>query len=117
MPPKEVVKQWGILEWKDPLGLRGRGFFNIEKDKSRLQRGYWDKLSFLRQHNLPIPTGTWSSSRKAIPILPIRSATNYLQRRKCPYTSNENLIVDLVEATMPAWLHTTCLVDRQAIVS
>jgi hypothetical protein len=21
-----------------------------------LQRGYWDKLSFLRQHGLPLPT-------------------------------------------------------------
>ena len=47
---------WGILEWKDPLGLRGCGFFQIENNKIIFQRGYWDKLSFLRQHNLPIPT-------------------------------------------------------------
>ena len=46
---------WGILEWKDPLGLRGCGFFHIENDKIIFQRGYWDKLSFLRQHNLPLP--------------------------------------------------------------
>lgn len=46
---------WAILEWKDPLGLRGCGFFKIENDKIVFQRGYWDKLSFLRQHNLPIP--------------------------------------------------------------
>ncbi len=46
---------WGILEWKDPLGLRGCGFFQIKDGKIKLQRGYWDKLSFLRQHNLPIP--------------------------------------------------------------
>jgi hypothetical protein len=46
---------WGILEWKDPLGLRGCGFFQINKGKIKFQRGYWDKLSFLRQHNLPIP--------------------------------------------------------------
>jgi limonene-1,2-epoxide hydrolase len=46
---------WGILEWKDPLGLRGCGFFKIENDKITFQRGYWDKLSFLRSHNLPIP--------------------------------------------------------------
>lgn len=45
---------WAILEWKDPLGLRGCGFFKIENDKIVLQRGYWDKLSFLKQHNLPI---------------------------------------------------------------
>lgn len=49
---------WAILEWKDPLGLRGCGFFQIVDDKIMFQRGYWDKLSFLRQHNLPIPTDT-----------------------------------------------------------
>ena len=47
---------WAILEWKDPLGLRGCGFFHIIDDKIIFQRGYWDKLSFLRQHNLPLPT-------------------------------------------------------------
>lgn len=44
--------EWGILEWKDPLGLRGCGFFHIIGGKIKLQRGYWDKLSFLKQHNL-----------------------------------------------------------------
>ncbi len=48
--------EWAILEWRDPLGLRGCGFFKVEAGKIRLQRGYWDKLSFLRMHNLPIPT-------------------------------------------------------------
>lgn len=47
--------EWAILEWKDPLGLRGCGFFNIIDGKIKFQRGYWDKLSFLKQHNLPIP--------------------------------------------------------------
>jgi len=46
--------EWAMLEWKDPLGLRGCGFFHIVDDKIIFQRGYWDKLSFLRQHNLPI---------------------------------------------------------------
>lgn len=45
---------WAMLEWKDPLGLRGCGFFHIVEGKIIFQRGYWDKLSFLRQHNLPI---------------------------------------------------------------
>ena len=45
---------WAILEWRDPLGLRGCGFFRIENEKIGFQRGYWDKLSFLRMHNLPI---------------------------------------------------------------
>ncbi|MFZ2897374.1 MAG: nuclear transport factor 2 family protein [Saprospiraceae bacterium] len=46
--------EWGILEWKDPLGLRGCGFFHILDGRIKFQRGYWDKLSFLRQHNLPV---------------------------------------------------------------
>jgi limonene-1,2-epoxide hydrolase len=45
---------WGMLEWRDPLGLRGCGFFQFKNDKIVFQRGYWDKLTFLRQHNLPI---------------------------------------------------------------
>ncbi|MFA8451930.1 MAG: nuclear transport factor 2 family protein [Bacteroidales bacterium] len=48
--------EWAILEWKDPLGLRGCGFFLIIDGKIKFQRGYWDKLTFLKQHNLPIPT-------------------------------------------------------------
>ena len=47
---------WAILEWKDPLGLRGCGFFQIENGKIKFQRGYWDKLSFRKQHGLPIPS-------------------------------------------------------------
>jgi ketosteroid isomerase-like protein len=47
--------EWAILEWKDPLGLRGCGFFHIIEGKISFQRGYWDKLSFLRQHKLPFP--------------------------------------------------------------
>lgn len=46
---------WAILEWKDPLGLRGCGFFQVSDGLIQFQRGYWDKLSFLRAHNLPIP--------------------------------------------------------------
>lgn len=48
--------EWAILEWKDPQGLRGSGFFHVVDDKIKFQRGYWDKLSFLRQHNIPLPT-------------------------------------------------------------
>jgi limonene-1,2-epoxide hydrolase len=43
---------WAILEWKDPKGLRGCGFFHIVDDKIIFQRGYWDKLSFLKLHNI-----------------------------------------------------------------
>lgn len=47
--------EWAILEWRDPLGLRGCGFFHVVNGKIVFQRGYWDKLTFLRQHGLPIP--------------------------------------------------------------
>ena len=45
--------EWAIMEWKDPLGLRGCGFFHIQNERIVFQRGYWDKLSFLKQHDLP----------------------------------------------------------------
>ena len=47
--------EWAILEWRDPLGLRGCGFFHVVGGKIVFQRGYWDKLSFLRAHGLPLP--------------------------------------------------------------
>lgn len=47
--------EWAILEWRDPLGLRGCGFFHVRDSRIVFQRGYWDKLSFLRMHALPIP--------------------------------------------------------------
>lgn len=55
--PEQVLQdgEWVILEWKDPLGLRGCGFFRIMDEKIVFQRGYWDRLSFLRQHNIPVP--------------------------------------------------------------
>jgi limonene-1,2-epoxide hydrolase len=43
---------WAILEWRDPLGLRGCGLFRIENDKIAFQRGCWDKLSFLKLHGI-----------------------------------------------------------------
>ena len=47
--------EWAILEWRDPLGLRGCGFFHVVGGKIVFQRGYWDKLTFLRLHGLPVP--------------------------------------------------------------
>ncbi len=43
-----------ILEWRDPLGLRGCGFFHVRDGKITFQRGYWDKLTYLRMHGLPV---------------------------------------------------------------
>jgi len=42
------------LEWRDPLGLRGCGFFTVRDGLIVFQRGYWDKLTFLKMHGLPI---------------------------------------------------------------
>lgn len=47
--------EWAILEWKDPLGLRGCGFFHVVNGKIVFQRGYWDKLTFLKLNGLPLP--------------------------------------------------------------
>ncbi len=47
--------EWAILEWRDPLGLRGCGFFRVIDGLIKFQRGYWDQLTFLRQQGLPVP--------------------------------------------------------------
>lgn len=47
---------WAILEWTDPNGLRGCGFFQTKNDKIVFQRGYFNELSFLRLQGLPLPT-------------------------------------------------------------
>ena len=47
--------EWAILEWSDPLGLRGCGFFHIRDDRIIFQRGYFDQLSFFRIQGLPVP--------------------------------------------------------------
>jgi ketosteroid isomerase-like protein len=42
------------LEWRDPKGLRGCGFFTVRDGLIVHQRGYWDQLSFRRQQGLPL---------------------------------------------------------------
>jgi hypothetical protein len=41
-----------ILEWSDPLGLRGCGFFTVKGNVIVFQRGYWDRQSFREKHGL-----------------------------------------------------------------
>lgn len=41
--------EWAILEWRDPKGLRGCGFFHVVGGHIVFQRGYWDRLSFTAQ--------------------------------------------------------------------
>ena len=45
---------WAILEWRDPKGLRGCGFFRIRNAKIAFQRGYWDRLSFAKTHGVKV---------------------------------------------------------------
>jgi limonene-1,2-epoxide hydrolase len=47
---------WAILEWRDPNGLRGCGFFQVKNDQIVFQRGYFDQLSFFRLQGIPVPT-------------------------------------------------------------
>ena len=56
----EVVKihragAWGILEWSDPMGLRGCGFFHIKDNQIIHQRGYFDQLTFFKIQGLDVP--------------------------------------------------------------
>jgi limonene-1,2-epoxide hydrolase len=44
-----------ILQWSDPLGLRGCGFFQIKNNLIVNQQGYFDQLTFFRIQKLPVP--------------------------------------------------------------
>ena len=54
--------EWAIWEWiggpEDKVGsefdMHGCGFFQIREGKIILQRGYWDKITFLKTHNLSL---------------------------------------------------------------
>lgn len=47
--------EWAILEWRDPNGLRGCGFFQVRSDQIVFQRGYFDQLSFFRLQGIAVP--------------------------------------------------------------
>jgi limonene-1,2-epoxide hydrolase len=47
--------EWAALEWRDPNGLRGCGFFQVRDGQIVFQRGYFDQLSFFRRQGLPAP--------------------------------------------------------------
>lgn len=47
--------EWAILEWRDPKGLRGCGFFQVCEGVIVFQRGYFDQLSFFRQQGIALP--------------------------------------------------------------
>ena len=50
-----VAGDWGILQWTDPLGLKGCGFFHIQNGLIVHQRGYFDQLTFFRIQGLDVP--------------------------------------------------------------
>jgi ketosteroid isomerase-like protein len=54
--------EWAIWEWiggpkdksDDEASMHGCGFFRIQNGKIIFQRGYWDKLTFLKTHSLSL---------------------------------------------------------------
>jgi limonene-1,2-epoxide hydrolase len=46
--------EWAILEWRDPKGLRGCGFFQVRNARIVFQRGYFDQLSFFRTQGIAV---------------------------------------------------------------
>ncbi|WP_374502836.1 nuclear transport factor 2 family protein [Pseudoxanthomonas sp.] len=54
---EQILKdgEWAVLEWRDPLGLRGCGFFRVRDGRIVFQRGYFDPLCFFRQQGLAVP--------------------------------------------------------------
>jgi limonene-1,2-epoxide hydrolase len=56
--------EWAILEWSDPNGLRGCGFFHVLDDRIVFQRGYFDQLSFFRRQGIEVPE-SYLASRPA----------------------------------------------------
>jgi limonene-1,2-epoxide hydrolase len=53
--PVQVITEaeWAVLEWTDPKGFCGCGFFLVQNDLIQVQRGYWDKLSFMKLYAEP----------------------------------------------------------------
>lgn len=51
-----------ILQWTDPIGLKGCGFFQFRDGQIVHQRGYFDQLSFFKAQGLPVPDGYLQSS-------------------------------------------------------
>jgi limonene-1,2-epoxide hydrolase len=53
--PVQIIGEndWAVLEWRDPKGFTGCGFFQVINGKIKTQRGYWDKLTFNKLYNIP----------------------------------------------------------------
>jgi len=53
-----------ILQWTDPIGLKGCGFFQFRDGLIIHQKGYFDQLSFFRAQGLPVPDDYLQMSSK-----------------------------------------------------
>ncbi|MFV8423721.1 nuclear transport factor 2-like protein, partial [Vibrio parahaemolyticus] len=47
--------EWAILEWTDPIGLRGCGFFHVKNGLIVFQRGYFDQQTFFELQKIQQP--------------------------------------------------------------
>jgi limonene-1,2-epoxide hydrolase len=52
--PVQIIEEgnWAVLEWRDPKGFRGCGFFEVRDELIQTQRGYWDKLTFNKLYSV-----------------------------------------------------------------
>ncbi len=52
--PVQIIEEgnWAVLEWRDPKGFAGCGFFQVINGQIITQRGYWDRLTFNKLHNI-----------------------------------------------------------------
>ena len=52
--PVQVIAEgdWAVLEWTDPKGFCGCGFFEVKNGLIEKQRGYWDRLTFYKLYNI-----------------------------------------------------------------
>lgn len=49
-----VDGEWAVLEWSDPKGFRGCGFFRVQAGQIVLQRGYFDRLQFYEAQGIDV---------------------------------------------------------------
>ena len=45
-----VEEEWVAMEWVDPQGFRGCGFFHVQDGLIVRQRGYWDSAQLRAVH-------------------------------------------------------------------
>ena len=52
--PVQIIEEgtWAVLEWTDPKGFTGCGFFEVSNGLIQTQRGYWDRMTFNKLYNI-----------------------------------------------------------------